>query len=80
MSAQTQVKELIGYSFLIGFANDHVFDAKELMTLEALAGANGQVDGAQALALRALLDRLEGQDLPMSVRLEIDQFRENNNI
>lgn len=80
MPVQPQVKELIGYSFLIGFANDHVFNAKELMTLEALAGANGQVDGSQALALRALLDRLEEQDLPMSIRLEIDQFREINNI
>lgn len=32
MSAQPQVKELIGYSFLIGFANDHVFDARELIS------------------------------------------------
>ena len=37
MPAQPQTKALIGYSFLIGFANDHVFDAKELITLEALA-------------------------------------------
>ena len=80
MSAQPQVKELIGYSFLIGFANDHVFDAKELITLEALARAQGQVDGSQVLALRALLDRLEALNLPMSIRLEIDQFREINNI
>ncbi|MHA7811279.1 MAG: hypothetical protein ACX933_15810 [Marinobacter adhaerens] len=80
MPAQPQTKALIGYSFLIGFANDHVFDAKELITLEALARAQGQVDGSQVLALRALLDRLEVLNLPMSIRLEIDQFREINNI
>ncbi|MCD1646042.1 hypothetical protein [Marinobacter adhaerens] len=80
MSAQPQVKELIGYSFLIGFANDHVFDARELITLEALAGSHGRVDEAEILALRALLDRLEEQELAMSVRLEVDQFRETNNI
>ena len=75
MPAQPQTKALIGYSFLIGFANDHVFDAKELITLEALARAQGQVDGSQVLALRALLDRLEALNLPMSIRLEIDQSR-----
>ena len=62
------------------FANDRVFDANELITLEALARAQGQVDGSQVLALRALLDRLEVLNLPMSIRLEIDQFREINNI
>jgi hypothetical protein len=80
MSAQPQVKKLIGYSFLIGFANDHVFDARELITLDALASSNGHVDDGEILVLRALLDRLEEQELAMSVRLEIDQFREINNI
>jgi len=77
---QPQLKDLVGYSFLVAFANDHVFDAKELMILEALASASGRVDQAEALALRRLLDRLEQQDLAMSIRLEIDQFREINNI
>ena len=80
MSAQPQVKELVGYSFLMGFSNDYVLDAKELITLEALASGKGHLDRSQIQALRALLDRLEGQDLPMSVRLEIDHFREINNI
>jgi len=80
MSAQPQVKELIGYSVLIGVANDHVFDARELITLDALASSNGRVDEGEILVLRALLDRLEEQELAMSVRSEIDQFREINNI
>lgn len=80
MSAQTQVKEIIGNSFLIGFANDHVFDARELITPETLAGSNDRVDERQILALGALLDRLKQQELAMSLRLEIDQFREINNI
>ncbi|PHQ25711.1 hypothetical protein CLH62_08885 [Marinobacter guineae] len=80
MADHSRVKELVGYSFLIVFARDHILDTKELVMLETLALEDGKVDEKEKEVLRNLLDSLEEKDVSREVRSEIEQFREANNI
>ena len=44
MTEKSRAKELVGYSFLVVFANDDTIDEKELAMIERLALEDGVVD------------------------------------
>lgn len=80
MSNQSRAKELIGYSFLVVFANDDTIDEGELLLMEKLALEDHVVDEDEKKALRAIFDRVDTQKLAAQVSEEINRFREENKI
>ena len=80
MSNQSRAKELIGYSFLVVFANDDTIDEDELLLMEKLALEDHVVDEDEKKALRAIFDRVDTQKLAAQVSEEINRFREENKI
>jgi hypothetical protein len=80
MSNQSRAKELIGYSFLVVFANDDTIDEDELLLMEKLALEDHVVDKDEKKALRAIFDRVDTQKLAAQVSEEINRFREENKI
>ena len=80
MSNQSRAKELIGYSFLVVFANDDTIDEDELLLMEKLALEDHVVDEDEKKALRAIFDRVDTRKLAAQVSEEINRFREENKI
>ena len=80
MSNQSRAKELIGYSFLVVFANDDTIDEDELLLMEKLALEDHVVDEDEKKALRAIFDRVDTQKLAVQVSEESNRFREENKI
>ena len=80
MSNQSRAKELIGYSFLVVFANDDTIDEDELLLMEKLALEDHVVDEDEKKALRAIFDRVDTRKLATQVSEEINRFREENKI
>ena len=80
MDIQSRAKELIGYSFLVVFANDDTIDEGELMLLEKLALEDHVVDEEEKKVLRAIFDRVDNQKVAAQVEREIKKFREEYNI
>ena len=80
MSNQSRAKELIGYSFLVVFANDDTIDEDELLLMEKLALEDHVVDEDEKKALRAIFDRVDTRKLAAQVSEEINRFREKNKI
>jgi hypothetical protein len=80
MSNQSRAKELIGYSFLVVFANDDTIDEGELLLMEKLALEDHVVDEDEKKALRAIFDRVDTRKLAAQVSEEINRFREENKI
>ena len=80
MSNQSRAKELIGYSFLVVFANDDTIDEDELLLMEKLALEDHVVDEDEKKALRAIFDRVDTRKLAAQVSEEINRFREDNKI
>ena len=80
MSNQSRAKELIGYSFLVVFANDDTIDEDELLLMEKLALEDHVVDEDEKKALKAIFDRVDTHKLAAQVSEEINRFREKNKI
>ena len=80
MNKQSRAKELIGYSFLVVFANDDTIDENELTLMEKLALEDHVVDEDEKEALRAIFDRVDSHMLAAQVDEEIKKFREKYNI
>lgn len=80
MDIQSRAKELIGYSFLVVFANDDTIDEGELMLLEKLALEDHVVDEEEKKVLRAIFDRVDNQKVAAQVEREIKKFREEYKI
>lgn len=75
MSHESRAADLIGYSFLVMFANDGVIDADELHFLEHLALADDEIDDAEREALRGIFARVDLDRLAPALRQEIEDFR-----
>ena len=80
MSNRSRAKDLIGYSFLVVFANDHTIDEKELAMIERLALEDGVVDEAEKQVLRNIFSRVDKDSLAEKVWDEIERFRKSNDI
>lgn len=75
MSHESRAADLIGYSFLVMFANDGVIDADELHFLEHLALADDEIDDAEREALRGIFARVDPERLAPALRQELADFR-----
>lgn len=75
MSHESRAADLVGYSFLVMFANDGVIDLDELHFLERLALADGTIDDDERTALRRILARVEPSGLAPAVQAELAAFR-----
>lgn len=80
MSNQSRAKELVGYSFLVVFANDHTIDEKELSMIEKLALEDGTVDEEEKKILRKIFSRADKNYIADKVKEEIERFRKENDI
>ena len=61
MSNQSRAKELIGYSFLVVFANDDTIDEDELLLMEKLALEDHVVDKLAAQVSKEI-NRFRGKN------------------
>ena len=75
MTHDSRAADLIGYSFLVMFANDGVIDADELHFLERVALSDGEVDEDERAALRHIFSRADRSLMSAEICAEIDAFR-----
>ena len=80
MTNQSRARDLIGYSFLVMFANDDTIDENELAMLEKLALEDGKVDDKEREVLRNLFSRVDKDYVAEKVWHEIERFRKDNEI
>jgi hypothetical protein len=74
MSHDSRAADLIGYSFLVMFANDGIIDLDELHFLERVALSDGEIDDEERKALRAIFARADVTRLSAEVAAEIREF------
>lgn len=72
----SRAKDLVGYSFLVAFANDDTIDEAELAFLERLALEDGVVDDPEREALRGIFERVDEQRTAAAVIDEMKRFRD----
>lgn len=75
MESGSRSKEIIGYSFLVVFANDKTIDEAELDMLKKLALEDRQVDEAEKEVLRTIFSRVSEETVSEKVWHEITEFR-----
>ncbi len=75
MSYRSRAKELMGYSFLVVFANDNTISEEELSLMEKLALEDHIADDQEKKVLKAIFDRVDKHDLTAQVEKEIHTFR-----
>ncbi len=80
MSFQSRAKELMGYSFLVVFANDDTIDEAELKLMEKLALEDDVVDEEEKKVLKAIFDRVDKHQITAQLEKEIKSFRKKYNI
>ena len=80
MSSESGAKQLIGYSFLVVFANDGTVSEEELKMLERIALEDKVVDEDEKRILRTIFSRAEKTALAPEVSEDIKKFRQKYNI
>jgi hypothetical protein len=75
MTSHSRAADLVGYSFLVMFANDGLIDADELHFLKRVALSDGEVDEAERRALRGIFARANFSLMSAEVKAEIEEFR-----
>ena len=75
MEPKSTAKQLMGYSFLVVFANDGTIDEKELAMLERIALRDNVIDDNERRVLRKIFSRVTKEDLTEKVWEEIERFR-----
>jgi len=80
MSPESGAKQLMGYSFLVVFANDGTISEEELGMLERIALGDGVVDEDEKRVLRTIFSRAEKTPLTPEVSEDIKKFRQKYNI
>ena len=76
----SRARDLIGYSFLVAFANDDTIDDEELAFLERLALEDHVVDDQEREALRRIFTRVDDQKTANTVLAELKRFRARHGI
>lgn len=71
----SKAKELIGYSFLVVFANDDQISERELAMLEKLALEDHQIDESEKEALTRIFARADQEMIAEKVMDEIESFK-----
>ena len=80
MDPNSGAKRLMGYAFLVVFANDDTISAGELRMLEKIALEDNVIDEDEKRILRTIFSRVTKEQLADAVWNEISKFREDNGI
>ncbi|HSC34971.1 MAG TPA: hypothetical protein VLG45_06820 [Thermodesulfobacteriota bacterium] len=80
MDPNSGAKRLMGYAFLVVFANDDTISAGELHMLEKIALEDHVIDEDEKRILRTIFSRVTKDQLADAVWKEITKFREDNGI
>ena len=80
MEPDSGAKRLLGYAFLVVFANDGTISEGELHMLEKIALEDHVIDEDEKRILRKIFSRVTKDDLTEDVWNEITKFREENDI
>lgn len=73
---RSQATGIMGYSFLVAFANDGTLDKDEVAFIKSLALEDGKVDEDEILVLREIFSRVSEHQVSAETWTEIQQFRE----
>ncbi len=80
MEPNSGAKRLMGYAFLVVFANDDTISEGELHMLEKIALEDKVIDEDEKRILRKIFSRVTKDQLADAVWKEISKFREDNGI
>jgi len=80
MDPKSGAKQLMGYSFLVVFANDDTISEGELHMLEKIVLEDKQIDEDEKRVLRKIFSRVTKEQLADAVWDEMTRFREKYNI
>jgi hypothetical protein len=80
MDPKSGAKQLMGYSFLVVFANDDTISEGELHMLEKIALEDKQIDEDEKRVLRKIFSRVTKEQLADAVWNEMTRFREKYGI
>ncbi len=80
MDPKSHAKQLIGYSFLVVFANDDTIDEKELKMLERIALEDNVIDEDERRVLQKIFSRVTKEQVTEKVLEEIESFRSKHQI
>lgn len=80
MDPNSGAKRLMGYAFLVVFANDDTISEGELHMLEKIALEDKVIDEDEKRILRKIFSRVTKDRLAEAVWKEINRFREENGI
>ncbi|NND81655.1 MAG: hypothetical protein HKN50_04430 [Gammaproteobacteria bacterium] len=79
MRRNSKAGQILGYSFLVVFADNGVISAEELAMMEELALRDQIVDAEEKHVLKVIFERPDPKDLSIEVREEIKAFRAKHN-
>jgi hypothetical protein len=80
MDPDSGAKRLMGYAYLVVFANDDTISEGELQMLERIALEDKVIDEDEKRILRTIFSRVTKEQLADAVWKEISKFREENGI
>jgi len=80
MDPKSGAKQLMGYSFLVVFANDDTISEGELHMLEKIALEDKKIDEDEKRVLRKIFSRVTKEQLADAVWDEMTRFREKYGI
>jgi len=80
MSSESGAKQLMGYSFLVVFANDGTINEEELKMLKRIALEDCVIDEDERRVLGIIFARAENTRLAPEVSEDIKRFREKYSI
>ena len=80
MDPDSGAKRLLGYAFLVVFANDGTISEGELHMLEKIALEDHVIDEDEKRILRKIFSRVTKEQVAETVWDEITKFRQKNDI
>jgi hypothetical protein len=80
MEPDSGAKRLLGYAFLVVFANDGTISEGELKMLEKIALEDHVIDEDEKRILRKIFSRVTKEQVAETVWDEITKFRQKNDI
>ena len=80
MDPESGAKRLIGYAFLVVFANDDTIEEKELQMLKKIALEDYEIDEDERRILKKIFSRVTKEQVADAVWSEITNFRDEHGI
>ena len=76
MDQHSSAKRLMGYAFLVVFANDDTIEERELEMLKKIALEDGVIDEDEKRILKRIFSRVTKEQVADAVWSEINKFRD----